>query len=70
MCAGVIIERVHEGKCRLFVSKVSSTGKDPQLCSQARAVINKVYDYFALLKMHSGGCGLLERTSEATGTCK
>ena len=42
-------------------------GQRQRLCSQARAIVNKVVDYFAQLKMRIGGHGLLKRKLEATG---
>ena len=41
--------------------------KNSRLCSQARAIINRTVDYFARLKMCSGGHGPLKRMLEATG---
>ena len=59
MCIGMVIEHAHESESRPFVSKVISMAEDSQMCSQARAIINKVVDYFVQLKMRSGGLGLL-----------
>ena len=39
---------------------MNSLAKDSQLCSQARAIINRVVNYFAQLKMRSGGRGPLK----------
>ena len=64
---GVVIEGARESECRLFLSKVTLVAKDKWLCSQARAVISRVVDYFVWMKMHSGGRCPLKRTSEATG---
>ena len=60
--AGVVIECASESEHRQLVSKVTSTAKDGQLCSQARAIINRVVEDFAWLKVHSGGHGPLKRT--------
>ena len=47
MCAGMVIEGLHEGKRRPFVSKVTSMLKEKHLCSEERGIINKTSDYFA-----------------------
>ena len=54
------IEHARESECRLFVSKVTSLVQDKWLCSQARAIINRVVDYFVWSKMCSGGHSLLK----------
>ena len=51
MCIGVVIEHAHESISRPFVSKVTSMEKDSGLCYQGRAIINRVVDCFAHLKM-------------------
>ena len=66
MRIGVVTERARESKRVRFVSKVTSMAKDSWLCSRARAIINRVVDYFVWLKMCSGGRGPLKRTPEAT----
>ena len=66
MHIGVEIERACESEHRLFVSKVTSMGKDSQFCFQTRAIINRIVDYFAQLKMRSGGRVTLKGKSEAT----
>ena len=63
---GVVIEGVRESECRLFLSKVTLVAKDKWLCSQARAVISRVVDYFVWMKMRSRGRCPLKRTSENT----
>ena len=51
---GAVLERARECEGRLVVSKVTSTAKDKRLCSQARAIINRVVDYLARLKIRNG----------------
>ena len=67
MHIGVVIERARGSERMPVVSMVTSMEKDYWLCSQARAIINRVVDYFAQLKMRNTGRGPLKRTLEATG---
>ena len=48
------------------IPKATTMPKGKRLCSQARAIILSVYNYFAQLKKRGGGRGPLKRTSEAT----
>ena len=54
-CIGVVIEPSCERERRPFFSMLTSTAKDKRSSSQARTIINRVVDYFAGLKMGSGG---------------
>ena len=48
---GVVIERARASQRRMFLSKMTSAEKHKRLCSQARAVINRVVGYLTRLKM-------------------
>ena len=41
--------------------------KGKKLCSQAKEIVNKVYNYFTEMEKDYAGRGALKRTSEATG---
>ena len=47
--------------------KATMMPKGKRLCSQAKAIILSVFNYFAQLEKRGGGHGPLKRTSEATG---
>ena len=64
MRIGVIIKRARESERRRFISEVTPMAEESWLCSRARSIINRDIDYFARLKMHSGGCGQLTRPPE------
>ena len=68
MHIGMVIECACENECRQFLSKVTLMAKDKRLCSQARAVFNRNDDYFAQLKMCTGGRSLLKTMPEAQAT--
>ena len=65
----IVTECAHDSVHRQFRSKLGNHNDERQtvVCSQARAIINRVFSYFAWLEKRSGRCGLLKRAPEAVG---